>query len=146
MWASSPEPPAVFADSDVVGALSKKLWNSHLLSGVTTEPLCELFEEPAPTEFPVYFSVKVSCVVFATDATFLNSLSGPNTKISPTLTWVVKVVPNPLTVLDPFVTVTLPVKLELNAFELAQTLTFKLLPNSPGYLPIQLPTPEIPDE
>ena len=116
MCASSPFPPAVLAESDVPGALSKKPWYSHLLSGVTTEALCELFEEAAPTELPVYLSVNVNEVLLAIEATFLSSLSGPRTKISPTATCVWNNVPKPASVLEPFTGCTLPVNVELNAF------------------------------
>ena len=92
--------------------------------------------------------------MFAIALTFLACLSGPNNSMSPTVNSDEKAeaatpaplasVVTPVTVTEPSVTVILPVKVDSNAFELGHTETFKLFPNSPGYLATQAPMPEIP--
>ena len=50
----------------------------------------------------------------------------------------------PVTVLDPSVTVILPVIVDSNAFELGHTDTFKLFPSSPANFATHAPIPDIP--
>ena len=130
------------------------LKNSHLLVGVDTEALCVAALLNADTVLPKYFVSNVSELLLAIEAIFLFTWSGPNISISPTFNSVENAVAatpaplasvvTPVTVLDPSVTVILPVIVDSNAFELGHTDTFKLFPNTPGNLATQAPIPEIP--
>ena len=76
--------------------------------------------------------------------TFLSRLSGPSTRISPTVTSEVKDVPLPSTVAEPEVIARVPVRVELKAFAPAHVETFNELPRAPGHLAAKGPTPERP--